>query len=177
MSKTINTKTTEKDFKVIRDIYGELVGHIKYDPNRFTLVVKRFLTKKMASDYNPKFKYPLSGSVESEKWDNSATCGGGLHGWENGMGKRGAVWDKHDDLAKSSRSPMTWMVILTSKSKKNFVRIKDLIDWEVCTKTKFHRGYVVFVGTHAEMVKFVMDSQIESGAKVTPHHKFVTDRI
>jgi hypothetical protein len=104
-------------------------------PQPYSLVL-RTCNEDLTSKNN--FKYPSKGKVTCPDWNQTPTCGGGLHGFLWGCGKGSlANWN---DNAK-------WLVIKVLN--KNLVNIDN-------QKCKFKTGFVVFCGSRKDATDYLL---------------------
>ena len=83
------------------------------------------------------FQWPEKGPVEAPDWDPTPKCGGGLHGFLNGVGS-GSFADLIPDVK--------WLVVRIQKGE--YVKV----DFGM---VKFPRGEVIFCGSQFDATKFI----------------------
>ena len=90
-------------------------------------------------------------TVEAPDWDRRLICGGGLHGWANGIGNVGTCLFNLDSC--------TWLVVSADDA--------DVVDLE--GKVKFRAGTVVFEGSMREAAAYIIDRTGEQGPVIGAH--------
>jgi len=111
---------------------------------KFVLVLRTCTADMRARNPYRDFTYPTSGPVRAPDWDGGQEkCGGGLHGWEFGVGDHTA--SNTIDLPDAK-----WVVIKVEDVPHNLVRLPG--------KVKFCEGEVVHVGDKNSANKFMRDN-------------------
>jgi len=87
------------------------------------------------------FKYPDGGPISAPDWNPNPVCGGGLHGWEHGIGDVRAASQLYAENAR-------WLVISVEDSPDNLVRLDG--------KVKFRSGEVLFVGDMPSAAAYIV---------------------